>query len=453
MAEEKVVIKENRMGTMEINHLLISISLPMMISMLVQACYNVVDSYFVMQISERAMRAVSLAFPIQSLMIALTVGTSVGVNAFLSKTLGEKNFEKAGKIAVNGIFVEFISYVLFAVIGVLIAKPFFMSQTSDLEVVSYGVTYLCICCGFSFGIFMQMIFERILQSTGKTLFTMFTQGLGAIINIILDPILIFGLFGAPKLGIAGAAVATVTGQILAAVLAIFFNITFNKEVKLRFKGFRPDLELIKNIYKVGAPSIVMQAIGSVMVYGLNLVLASFGVAQTVFGLYFKFQSFVFMPVFGLNNGMVPIIAYNYGARKKERVIKTIKTAVVYAVGIMMVGLIIMEIFPKQLLVLFKAEGEVLSMGVPAFRIICSHFVLAGFCIVIGSVFQALGNGIYSMVVSICRQLLVLLPVAYLLSLSGNVNMIWWAFPIAELVSVTISGIFLLKIKKNVIDKL
>ncbi len=453
MAEEKVVFKENKMGTMEINHLLISISLPMMISMLVQACYNVVDSYFVMQISERAMRAVSLAFPIQSLMIALTVGTSVGVNAFLSKTLGEKNYEKAGKIAVNGIFVEFISYVLFAVIGVLIAKPFFMSQTSDPEVVSYGVTYLSICCGFSFGIFMQMIFERILQSTGKTLFTMFTQGLGAVINIILDPILIFGLFGAPELGIAGAAVATVTGQILAAILAIFFNITINKEVKISFKGFKPDLELINNIYKVGAPSIVMQAIGSVMVYGLNLVLASFGVAQTVFGLYFKFQSFVFMPVFGLNNGMVPIIAYNYGARKRERVIKTIKTAVVYAVGIMMVGLVIMEIFPKQLLVLFKAEGEVLRMGVPAFRIICSHFVLAGFCIVVGSVFQALGNGIYSMIVSICRQLLVLLPVAYLLSLSGNVNMIWWAFPIAELVSVTISGIFLLKIKKNVIDKL
>ena len=443
--------KENKMGVMPIDKLLISMSLPMMISMLVQALYNIVDSIFVSQINEYALRAVSLAFPIQSLMIAVSVGTAVGINAFLSKTLGERDFEKANVIARNGIFIELVSYVVFALIGIFVSRPFFASQTQIPEVREYGVTYLTICCVASIGIFMQTAFERLLQSTGKTFYTMITQGTGAVINLILDPILIFGLFGLPKMGVAGAAAATVIGQVIAAILAITFNLTKNREIHLDFKGFRPNGHLILQIYKVGAPSIVVQAIGSVMTYGMNLILASFGAAQTVFGIYFKLQSFIFMPVFGLNNGMVPIIAYNYGAGYRERVIHTMKSAIKYGVGIMIVGLIVMEIFPAQLIGMFNATPELLEIGVPALRTICISFVFAGFCIVVGSVFQALGNGIYSMIVSVARQLCVLLPVAYLLSLSGNVHLIWWSFPIAELMSVAMSAYFLARINREVIS--
>lgn len=442
--------QENKMGVMPIDKLLLSMSLPMMISMLVQALYNIVDSIFVSQINEYALRAVSLAFPIQSLMIAVAVGTAVGINAFLSKTLGEKNFEKANIIARNGIFIELLSFVVFAMIGIFFSKPFFASQTEILEVQEYGVTYLTICCTASIGIFMQTTFERLLQSTGKTFYTMITQGTGAVINLILDPILIFGYFGMPKMGVAGAAAATVIGQIIAALMAIYFNHRFNHEIHVTFKKFRPDGNLILHIYKVGAPSIVVQAIGSVMTYGMNLILASFGAAQTVFGVYFKLQSFVFMPVFGLNNGMVPIIAYNYGAGHRDRVVNTMKSSIKFGVGIMLVGLVIMELFPAQLIGLFNATPELLEIGVPALRIICLSFAFAGFCIVVGSVFQALGNGIYSMVVSIARQLCVLLPVAKLLSLSGNVHLIWWSFPIAELASVALSAFFLMKIYKKII---
>lgn len=449
--QETNVKQENKMGVMPINKLLLSMSLPMMVSMLVQALYNVVDSIFVSQINEYALRAVSLAFPVQSLMIAVSVGTAVGINAFLSKTLGEKNFEKANKVAVNGIFIELMSYILFALIGIFVSRPFFASQTDILEVREYGVTYLTICCTVGIGIFMQTCFERLLQATGKTFYTMITQGVGAIVNLILDPILIFGYFGMPKMGVAGAAIATVIGQIVAACLAVFFNFKFNHELHISFRKFRPDGHLILNIYKVGAPSIVVQAIGSVMTYGMNLILASFGAAQTVFGIYYKLQSFIFMPVFGLNNGMVPIIAYNYGAGKRERVIATMKTAIKYGVSIMLVGLLIMEIFPRQLIGLFNATPELIEIGVPALRTICLSFVFAGFCIVVGSVFQALGNGIYSMIVSVARQMCVLLPVAYLLSLSGNVNLIWLSFPIAELMSVAMSAFFLRKIYKNVIS--
>lgn len=439
------------MGTMPVNKLLISMSLPMMISMLVQALYNVVDSIFVSRVSEYAVRAVSLAFPVQSLMIAIGVGTAVGVNALLSKALGEKDFEKVNRTAVNGVFVILLCYLLFVLVGLTLVKPFMMSQTDVPQVRAYGISYLTICCVCSFGMYIQIIFERLLQSTGKTFFTMLTQGIGAIINIILDPIMIFGLFGFPRMEAAGAAVATVTGQIVASVVAVIFHFRFNKEVKLHFKGFRPSLSVIGQIYAVGAPSIVVQAIGSVMTYGMNLILAAYGVAQTVFGLYFKLQSFVFMPVFGLNNGMVPIIAYNYGAANKKRVTKTIKMSILYAVSIMLVGLTIMELFPAQLLNLFNAEPELLEVGVPALRTICISFVFAGFCIVAGSVFQALGNGIYSMIVSVARQLVVLLPVAYLLSLTGQVSNIWWAFPIAELMSVAMSGYFLIRINKKIIS--
>lgn len=442
--------KENKMGIMPINRLLISMSLPMMISMLVQALYNIVDSIFVSQINEYALRAVSLAFPVQSLMIAVAVGTAVGVNAFLSRTLGEKNFEKANVIAVNGIFLAMVSFVAFALVGIFVSAPFFASQTDIVEVREYGVTYLTICCTVSIGIFMQTIFERLLQATGNTFYTMITQGTGAVINLIMDPVLIFGMFGLPEMGVAGAALATVLGQMIAAVMALIFNLKCNKEINLSFRGFRPDAGLIGQIYKVGAPSIVVQSVGSVMTYGMNLILETFGAAQTVFGIYFKLQSFVFMPVFGLNNGMVPIIAYNYGAGKKERVIGTIRSSVAFGVGIMLVGLVIMELFPARLIALFNATEELLVIGVPALRTVCLSFVFAGFCIIAGSSFQALGNGVYSMITSVTRQLFVLLPVAKLLSLSGDVNMIWWAFPIAEIFSVGLSIFFMIRIYKKVI---
>lgn len=451
MQKENNVPQENRMGVMPIDKLLLSMSLPMMISMLVQALYNIVDSIFVAQIDEYALRAVSLAFPVQSLMIAFAVGTAVGINAFLSKTLGEKEYDKANTIAMNGIFLEMVSYLVFVLIGLFVSRPFYASQSDITQVQEYGVTYLTICCVTSIGIFMQTTFERLLQSTGKTFYAMITQGVGAVTNLILDPILIFGLFGLPRMGVAGAAIATVAGQIVAAVLAIVFNLTRNKELTLSARGFRPNMRLILQIYQVGVPSIIMQAIGSVMTYGMNLILGAFGTAQTVFGVYFKLQSFVFMPVFGLNNGMVPIVAYNYGAGSKERVLQTMKSSIKFAVGIMLVGLLIMQVFPAQLIGFFNPTPELLEQGVPALRIICLSFCFAGYCIEVGSVFQALGNGVYSMCVSIARQLFVLLPVAYLFSLTGNVNMIWWAFPIAELVSVAMSTFFLFRINKKIIS--
>ncbi len=442
--------RENKMGTVPINKLLISMSLPMMCSMMIQALYNVVDSIFVAQINEYAVRAVSLAFPIQTLMIAIAVGTSVGVNALLSKALGEKNYDRVNKVAENGVFLAIVAYLLFVIVGFLAVGPFMSSQTDVPEVREYGISYLTICCTCSIGIFVQVMFDRLLQSTGKTFYTMITQSVGAITNIIMDPILIFGLFGFPKMGVAGAALATVIGQILAAIVSIIFQFKVNHEVKLQIKGFRPSISMIGHIYVVGAPSIIMQAIGSVMTYCINLILSTYGVAQTVFGLYFRLQSFVFMPVFGLNNGMVPIIAYNYGAKNRERVLETLKRAIIYAVSIMLIGLVIMQLFPVQLLNMFNATPELLEVGVPALRIICLSFIFAGFCIVVGSMFQALGNGVYSMVVSLARQLIVLLPCAYFLSLTGNVQNIWWAFPIAEIMSVIMTTFFLIRINKKII---
>lgn len=431
--------------------LLITMSLPMMASMLVQALYNIVDSIFVSRISENALTAVSLAFPIQSLIIAVGVGTGVGINALLSKTLGEKEQEKANAVAVNGIFAAAVSYIIFLVIGIVVTEPFYQTQTQIPEIVTYGTQYLTICCCTSFGMFTQMTFERLLQSTGKTIYTMCTQVLGAVINLILDPILIFGLFGFPRMEVAGAAIATVIGQICAGILAIVFNMTQNHELHISFKKFKPNWQLIGDIYKVGAPSIIVQAGGSLMVYGMNRILITFTeTATAVFGVYFKLQSFIFMPVFGLNNGMVPIIAYNYGAGRKERVLETMKYSMILAAGIMLVGLVIMEAVPVQLLQLFQASEHMLAIGVPALRIICLSFAFAGICIVGGSVFQALGNGVYSMVVAIARQLVVLLPAAYLLAQSGHVEYVWFAFPIAEMVSIIMTVYFLRKIYKKVI---
>ena len=436
---------------MPVNKLLVSMSLPMMVSMLVQALYNIVDSIFVSRIDENALTAVSMAFPIQSLMIAIGVGTGVGVNALLSRSLGEKDYGKVDRTAVNGVFLSAVSYLLFLVVGILAVTPFYLSQTKDAQIIAYGKQYLTIICCCSFGMYTQFIFERLLQSTGKTIFTMVTQGTGAIINIILDPIFIFGYFGIPRMGVAGAAVATVAGQIVAGVFAIIINEKKNTDVKLNFKGCRPDKKVIREIYKVGIPSIIMQAIGSVMTYGMNRILISFNsTAVAVFGVYFKLQSFIFMPIFGLNNGMVPIIAYNYGAKEKDRMVKTLKLSVFYAIGIMVLGFVVFQLFPAPLFSLFDASEMMLSIGVPALRAISFSFLFAGFCIVCGSLFQALGNGVYSMVISIARQLVVLLPAAYLLSLSGKVQYVWWAFPIAELVSLSMTVFFLFRINRDVI---
>lgn len=445
---------ENKMGTMPVNRLLLTMSLPMMISMLVQALYNIVDSIFVSMVSEDALTAVSLAFPIQILMIAVATGTGVGINAMLSRSLGERDKEKVNKIAENGVFLALIGYILFLIIGLFLSGPFYRSQTDVASVLTYGKEYLTICCACSFGIFIQLTFEKLLQATGKTIYTMVTQGTGAVINLILDPILIFGFFGFPKLGVAGAALATVIGQTVAGLLAIYMNKRVNHEVTLSIKGFRPDKKIIGQIYKVGVPSIFMQAIGSVMTYGMNQILLTFTItATTVFGVYFKVQSFIFMPIFGLNNGMIPIVAYNYGAGKKSRVVKTIKLSILYAISIMFIGLVIFQLFPERLLMIFNASSSMLEIGIPAFRIISIGFLVAGFCIIAGTTFQALGNASYSLIISVARQLLVLLPAAYLLSLSGVLANVWWAFPIAEIMALILTVIFLTRVYHKVIKNI
>ncbi|MCI5585114.1 MAG: MATE family efflux transporter [Lachnospiraceae bacterium] len=439
---------------MPVNRLLLSLSLPMMGSMLVQALYNVVDSIFVSRISEGALTAVSLAFPVQTLMIALGVGTGVGVNALLSRSLGEKNQEKANQVAVHAVFLGLMNYLTFLLIGLFLVGPFFMSQTTDDIILNFGIDYSTIICCFSIGMYTQFTFERLLQSTGKTMYSMITQLIGAVINILLDPILIFGLFGFPRLEVAGAAIATITGQIVAGIVGAIFNMKVNHEIQLSFNGFKPSFPIIRQIYAVGIPSIIMQSIGSVMVYGMNIILMAFSsTAAAVFGVYFKLQSFIFMPIFGLNNGMIPIIAYNFGAKNKERILKTRSLSIRYAVAIMAVGTLIFQLIPDKLFLLFDASPHMLSMGVPALRIISIHFVLAAYTIVSGSVFQALGNGIYSMITSICRQLVVLLPAAYLLSLPGEVNYVWLAFPIAELVSVALNIFFMKRINQQVLSGL
>ncbi len=447
-------VQENKMGVMPVNKLLISMSLPMMISMLVQALYNIVDSIFVARICENALTAVSMAFPLQTLMIGVSIGTCIGVNAILSKALGAKDGERANQAALNGIFLAILSYLLFLIIGLTCVKPFYMSQTDDPEIIQYGVDYLSIVMILSFGVFLQTMFERLLTSTGRTMLTMITQGTGAIINIILDPILIFGLLGAPEMGVKGAAVATIIGQIAAAIFAIILNLKKNKDIQLEFKGFKPDLRMIKDIYIIAVPSIVMQCIGSVMTYSMNLILMAFSsTAVAVFGVYFKLQSFIFMPIFGMNGGVVPIIAYNYGAGKRERLVKTWKLGWLYATIIMCIGTILFECIPETLLSFFKASDYMLSIGVPALRIIGIHFPVAAFCIITGTLFQSLGKSIYSMITSIMRQLVVLIPAAYLLSLLGNVTFVWWAFPIAEVMSAAATVFYLIRIKRKIISKI
>lgn len=444
-------IQENKMGTQPVGKLMMSMSLPIMISMLVQALYNIVDSVFVAKISEDALTAVSLAFPIQTLMIAVGAGTGVGINALLSKSLGEKNFERANRAANNGVFLAFVSFLLFVVIGACFTGVFYNVQTENADIRQYGKDYLYIVSIASLGLFMQMTFEKLLQSTGKTLYSMYTQGLGAVVNLILDPCLIFGWGPFPKMGVSGAALATVIGQCLAALLGLVLNIRVNKEIKLSLKKYPPNTKTMKHIYAVGLPSIIMQSIGSLMTYSLNKILIGYSeTAVAVLGVYFKLQSFIFMPVFGLNNGYIPIVAYNYGARKKKRIIQAFKYGSLFAVSIMAVGMVMFLAIPDKLLGFFDASEDMLSIGVPALRIISTHFVIASFSIMMISTLQALSRGVDSMIVSFSRQIIVLLPAAYLLSKFVGLNAIWWAFPIAEVVSMSLCALFLSKAYKKMI---
>lgn len=445
---------ENKMGTMPIGKLLFNMSLPMMISMLVQALYNIVDSIFVSKLSENALTAVSLAFPLQMLLIAVATGTGVGMNALLSKALGERRSDEVNRIASNAAFLYFVSYVVICILGFTIVKPFYMSQMghADVEIMEMGIDYLSTVMIFSFGLLSQIYFERLLTSTGRTIFSMTSQLCGAITNIILDPILIFGLCGLPKMGVTGAAVATVIGQCVAAVVAFTCNHKYNHEVKLIFRGFRPSRRIIGTIYAIGIPSIIMQSIGSVMTYSMNRILIEFSsTATAVFGVYFKLQSFFFMPVFGLNNGITPIIAFNYGAQNRKRMVKTIKLSMITAFCLTFVGFLCFEFIPQALLGMFSASADMLKIGVPALRIIGIHYLIAWFCIICGTVFQALGKAVFSMIVSIMRQLIILVPAAYILSKLGGLHAVWWSFPIAEIVSLMVSLFFLFRIYRTIIS--
>ena len=441
MPEE--TLRENKMGTMPENKLLLSMAVPMMISMLVQALYNIVDSIFVSRICEDALTAVSMAFPWQNIVIAIAVGFGVGINALLSRALGQKNDERVNQVAVNGLLLAGLSYLLVLVAGLIGIRAYMRTQTDIETIVNYGITYLNICILCSFGVFVEITFERFLQATGRTVYSMITQLTGAITNIILDPILIFGLLGFPKLGIAGAAWATVIGQCVGAVVAVMLNHFKNPEVHLRLRHIRPNGRLMGEITAISIPSIIMSCISSLTCFVMNMILIAYSsTAVAVFGVYFKLQSFVFMPVFGLNNGMVPIIAYNYGAQKPERIHKTIRLGMVYAVAIMLVGLLVFQLIPKELLLMFDASDAMLEIGAPALRIMSLAFVFAGIGIVSGSSCQAFGYSVYSMLISIARQIVVLIPAAYLLSLTGVLRSIWFAFPIAEIFSLILSLFFL-----------
>lgn len=449
-------IAENKMGTMPVGKLVFNMSLPMMISMLVQALYNIVDSIFVAKLSENALTAVSLAFPLQTLLIAVATGTGVGMNALLSKSLGERNFKKANKIADNAAFIYAISYIVFLILGFTIVKPFYASQigNADVEIMEMGIDYLSTVMIFSMGLLAQICFERLLTSTGRTIFSMTSQLCGAVTNIILDPILIFGLIGFPKMGVTGAAVATVIGLCVGALVSFTCNHKFNPDVRLQFHGFRPDGRIIRTIYAIGIPSIIMQSIGSVMTYSMNRILITFSsTATAVFGVYFKLQSFFFMPVFGLNNGITPIIAFNYGAQNRKRMVKTIKLSMATAFCIMLFGFLCFELVPQVLLGMFNASADMLTIGVPALRIIGIHYLLAWFGIICGTVFQALGKAVFSMIVSIMRQLVVLIPAAYVLAKFGGLHAVWWAFLTAEVMSLIVSLIFLFRTNRTIISKI
>ena len=438
---QKETLQENKMGVMPVGKLLVNMALPMIISMLVQAFYNIVDSVYVSQVSESAVTALSLAFPVQNMQIGFAVGVGVGVNALLSQSLGRKNQESVNWAAGQGVFLALVATALFMLFGFFGVRPYYTMQSTVAETVEGGIAYTSICCIFTVGIFIQVLCERLLQATGRAMQTMILQGTGAIINIILDPVFIHGWWGMPKMGVAGAAVATVIGQCTGAVLGIYLNLRHNPEVQLHVKFMKPNWKVIAPILEVGIPSVVMNGIGSVMNFGMNQILQGFNeVATGVFGIYYKLQSLFFMPLFGINNATISILAFNYGARKPKRIVHTLKLATAVAVCIMLVGLAVFQLFPQALLGIFNPTEEFLAIGVKALRILCLPFPVAAICIALGASFQALGKGSYSTIVSLCRQLIVLLPVAYLLSLTGDVNNVWWSVPIAEVMSALVTGL-------------
>lgn len=454
-------MQENKMGVMPVKKLIVTMSVPMMLSMLVQALYNVVDSIFVARLGPEGVTALSLAFPLQMMIISVSGGTGVGINALLSKSLGEKKFDAANRAACNGIFLAFCSFLVFLLMGIFVTKPFIGSQltglaeggTQDVALIQrYSEEYLGIVLILSLGLFFQVTNERLLQSTGRTVYSMISQATGAIINIIFDPIMIFGLFGFPRMEVAGAAYATVLGQFIAAILGTIFNIKYNKDITITMKGItHPDGDTIRRIYKVGIPSILMMSIGSVMTFFMNKILLVFSAtADTIFGIYFKLQSFFFMPVFGLNNGVIPILAYNYGAQKKARIKEALRFAIVLAFVITVTGLVVFEVAPQMLLGFFNPTEEMLLIGVPALRIIAIYFPFAGISIMLSSVFQAFSESQYSLFNSIARQLVILLPAAWLLARLGNVNYVWWAFPIAEILSMFITIVFFKKVYGKIV---
>lgn len=444
---------DNKMGYAPVKKLLVTMSIPLMVSNLVQALYNIVDSFFVAKINEAALAAVTAAFPVQMLIIAFSIGTSIGMGALLSRYLGAGMYDKVTKVAHNGILLAAVNYLIFVGIGFL-AGPFIRLMTKDPLIIEYGTTYLSLVCWLSCGVMAQITLERLLQSTGKTKYVFFTQGTGAVINMIMDPILIFGLFGFPAMGIKGAAVATIFGQTVGALLGLYFNLTKNKEIKLSFRNLIPEWSVCREIYRIGIPSIIMQSVGSVMNSALNKILFGFSsTAVATFGAYFKLQSFIFMPIFGLNNGVVPIAAYNYGARNRSRIEELMRFSAILAISIMLAGTVAFWVFPKQLLSIFSASPEMLRIGTAALRIISINFPFAGYAIMRGAIFQAFGKSIYTMNISIVRQLAVLLPAAWLLSLSGDVTLVWWAFPIAEVVGTTMSILYTKRIRRNIISKI
>ena len=446
---------ENKMATMPVGKLLFNMATPMILSMLVQALYNVVDSYYISKFSENAVTALGLAFPVQNVQIGFAVGIGVGVNSMLSKSLGEGNQERANKVAGNGIFLALIATALIMLFGIFGTRTYYSIQTDNAEILKNGIDYTTICCVCTLGIFFEVLFERMLQATGRTLHTMITQGVGAVINIILDPLFISGsqALGIPAMGAAGAAIATVIGQWVAAILALFFNLCCNPDVDLALKYLKPDKQIIKPVLTVGVPSIIMNSISSVMNFSINQILMGFGdvvgtTATGVFSIYYKLQSFFFMPLFGLNNATISVVAFNYGARRPDRITKTLRFAVGAALVFMIAGLLVFELLPGALLGIFELSNSFVAMGTRALQIIALHFPIAAVCIALGASFQALGNGIYSTITSLCRQMIALLPAAYLLSLSGNVDMVWWAFPIAELVSLMATLFFFLRIYRQ-----
>lgn len=447
------VLTENPMGYKPVRGLLLKMSAPLMISMFVQSLYNIVDSIFVAHLNENALTAVSLAFPIQSLILAFAIGTAVGMSALLSRYLGAKELDKVNLVVHNGIFLAFVTYAIFLVFS-FFAEPFIKSQTSDPQIIEYGTQYLTIVCRLSIMVTMQITMERLLQGTGKTKYIFYMQVTGALINVIMDPILIFGLLGAPRLGVAGAAIATVFGQTVGTIMGFYINHTKNHEISMNMKGFRPDGMMIKEIYRIGVPSIIMQAVGSAMTLGMNLILVSFSTtAVATFGAYFKIQSFVFMPIFGMNNGLVPIIAYNYGARKPDRMREGMRISVFYSVAFMSVGTLIFWAVPGVLISMFNPSETMMSLGITALRIISICFPFAGYAIMRGSVFQAVGKSVYSMNISLIRQLGVLLPMAWILGRIGGVTAVWWAFPIAEIAGTGMSVMYTRKVKREIIDNL